>query len=54
MDRISRIRHELIDGQILAMSSASKRHDDIASATLANLYQRLRGRGCSVNGSDLR
>lgn len=54
LDRISRIRHELIDGQILAMSGASKQHDDIASATLANLYQRLRGRGRSVNGSDLR
>jgi Uma2 family endonuclease len=54
LDRISRIRHELIDGQILAMSGASKRHDDISSATLANLYRRLRGRGCSVNGSDLR
>lgn len=54
LDRVSRIRHELIDGQILAMSGASKRHSLITVSVASAILARTRGRECAVFSSDMR
>ncbi|MFQ3659193.1 MAG: Uma2 family endonuclease [Anaerolineae bacterium] len=54
LDRVSRVRHELINGQILAMSGASKKHSLITASASSAIITRTRGRGCSVFSSDMR
>lgn len=47
-------RHELVDGQIVAMSGASRAHNLINLAVASLLRTRLKGRGCETYASDMR
>ncbi len=53
-ERESEIRHELVDGYLYAMTSASDLHEEIAANLLAALHQHLQGSGCRVYGSNLK
>jgi Uma2 family endonuclease len=55
-ERSAEGRHELIDGEIVAMSGASRRHTTIAGNLLASVHAQLRARGrpCRPFGSDMR
>lgn len=48
------IRHEYVDGEILAMTGGSIPHNDIALSFYRALYPHLRQRGCRVNVSDVK
>lgn len=53
-DRASEVRHEFWNGEIFAMSGASWNHGLINGNLASLLRAHLRGRGCSVQSSDLR
>jgi Uma2 family endonuclease len=48
------IRHEYVDGEVFAMSSASKRHNRVASNLTIQLSARLRGRAQRFPSAPLR
>ena len=48
------LRHEYIDGEILAMTGGSIPHNDIALNFYTALRSHLRQRGCRVNVSDVK
>ena len=48
------LRHEFIDGEILAMTGGSIPHNDIALNLYTALRPHLRQRGCRVNVSDVK
>jgi Uma2 family endonuclease len=48
------IRHEYVDGEVYAMSGASKRHNLVAANLHAELRSRLRGGPCQVYISDVK
>lgn len=48
------IRHEYVDGEILAMTGGTIPHNDIALNFYRALYPHLRQRGCRVNVSDVK
>src|SRR5262245_32669255 len=48
MERASEIRHEYLDGEIYAMSGASKRHNRIGNNLHLHLDPHLRGGPCQV------
>jgi Uma2 family endonuclease len=54
MERASDVKHELRDGDILAMAGASPRHNRLAARCLAELDSALRSRPCAPLGSDQR
>lgn len=54
LDRKSPIKHELMAGEIYAMSGASEAHNLITGSTYAMLYNQLRGRSCRVYPSDMK
>jgi Uma2 family endonuclease len=54
IDRASEYKHELIDGEIVAMTGASTRHNLIAMSAGANLYRRLSKGRCTLFPSDMR
>lgn len=47
-------KHEYVNGEVLAMAGAHPAHTHLAMQLGASLVYRLRGRPCSVHGSDLR
>jgi len=47
-------RHEYIDGEVFAMSGASRTHNDIALNLAVALRLSFRGTECAVFGSDMR
>ena len=47
-------KHELIDGEIVAMAGASRRHNVICSNTTISVGYQLRGKGCEIYASDMR
>ena len=53
LERASQTRHELVDGQIVAMAGGSPRHSLIALNVAAVLRAALRDRPCAVLGSDM-
>ncbi len=53
-EQTSKIRHELVDGYLYAMTGASDRHEEIAANLLAILHGHLKGSGCRVYGSNLK
>ncbi|MBI5498355.1 MAG: Uma2 family endonuclease [Deltaproteobacteria bacterium] len=53
-ERRSDTKHEFINGEILAMSGASARHNVIAANILSSLSVLLRSRPCIVYGPDQR
>jgi Uma2 family endonuclease len=48
------LRHEYIDGEILAMTGGTLPHNDIALNFYTALRPHLRSRGCRVNVSDVK
>ncbi len=54
MERDSEVKHEYIDGEILAMAGASENHDLISVNILTNLHVQLRGKPCRPHSSDMR
>lgn len=48
------IRHEYVDGEILAMTGGTIPHNDIVLSFYRALYPHLRQRGCRVNVSDVK
>ena len=48
------LRHEYIDGQLYAMTGASRRHGLIVSNLVAALRPLVRGRGCQLFASDMK
>lgn len=54
LERAAEFRHELIDGQIVAMSGASRRHNLIAINLAREVSSQLRGRPCEVYATDMR
>ena len=50
----SRQRHEYMDGEIVAMAGASRRHSRIATNIGGELYQQLKKKRCEVHYGDLR
>lgn len=53
-ERVSDVRHELVDGYLYAMTGASDRHNEIAGNLFAALHAHLRGSGCRVYISDMK
>lgn len=53
-ERASEFRHEFVDGEIFAMTGASRAHNLICTSTSFALYGQLRGRPCEVYASDMR
>jgi Uma2 family endonuclease len=54
IERISPIKHEYIDGQIIAMAGATKAHVIITGNLSALLLNHLRGKGCIPYATDMK
>lgn len=50
----SDVRHEYLDGEVYAMSGASKNHNRIAMSTSSSLFTQLSNHPCDVFPSDMR
>jgi Uma2 family endonuclease len=48
------LRHEFIDGEIVAMAGGSDLHSALISALTGELYAELRGTPCGLRESNLR
>lgn len=53
-ERQSETKNEYLDGEVLAMSGASREHNLIAWNLSAALHAQLRGRGCEAYVGDMR
>jgi Uma2 family endonuclease len=53
-DSANHIRHELIAGQLFAMSGASANHERICGNIYAEIRQHLKGSPCEPFGSDMK
>lgn len=53
-ERDSEIRHEYLDGEIFAMTGASRKHNAINASLVAALYSQVRSHGCEIFASDMR
>jgi Uma2 family endonuclease len=53
-ERKSESKHEFIDGEVFAMSGASRAHNLISIQTAALLISQVRGKNCEVYASDMR
>ena len=47
------VRHEYLDGEIVAMTGGSVAHDDVRNNVMAKLREHLRGSPCRAFGSDV-
>jgi Uma2 family endonuclease len=54
IDRQSAFKNEFVDGQIFAMTGASRKHNLITSNVNYSLNLQLKGRKCEVYASDMR
>jgi Uma2 family endonuclease len=54
IERASEIRHEYYNGEMFAMSGASRAHNLIATNIVASLRSQFAGRDCEVYQSDMR
>jgi Uma2 family endonuclease len=50
----SNIRHEYLQGEVVAMAGASRKHNQITGALMFLLYGHLRNKDCEVYGGDMR
>jgi Uma2 family endonuclease len=50
----SPIKHQYLDGEVVAMSGASVAHNDIVSNLIGAINPFLKGKGCRIRPSDLR
>ncbi|MBI5670075.1 MAG: Uma2 family endonuclease [Chloroflexi bacterium] len=53
-ERASNTKHEYINGEVVAMTGASRNHNRIAGSAYAALYAQLRNRPCDIFPSDMR
>ena len=53
-DRQHTERHEFVGGQVRAMSDASRRHNNIASATNVAIFNQIADHPCKVYQADMR
>ena len=53
-EKTSEVRHEYIDGEILAMSGASNAHNIISINLLVNLQPKLRQTPCRIYANDMK
>ncbi len=53
-ERRSETRSEYLNGEVLAMTGASRRHNLIVWSLAGALYSQLRGRGCEAYVADMR
>jgi len=53
-ERKATTRHEYVDGQVYAMTGASRAHNLITSNLVSGLIARLRGRPCETYANDMR
>lgn len=53
-ERAAEYKNEYFDGEIFAMTGASRKHNLIATNILGSLWQQFRGRPCEVYPSDMR
>jgi len=54
IDRQSELRNEYYNGEIFAMTGASRKHNLITANVTASLNPQLKGRQCEVYASDMR
>jgi Uma2 family endonuclease len=54
MERVSKIRHEYVDGYIYAMAGGSRSHNKISGNLYAALHQQIKGSPCDVYMSDVK
>ncbi len=54
MERASDIRHEYMDGEIFAMTGASRKHNLINGNVFASLHSQLKNRPCEIYSNDMR
>ena len=54
VEEVSVVRHELIDGEIVAMAGGTPEHAALSSAIPALLGRQLRGQPCRTYSADLR
>ena len=54
LEREAEFKHEYFQGEVRAMAGAGYAHNLICANLTGELYSRLRGKGCSVVGSDQR
>ena len=54
MERDSDIRHQFVQGEIFAMSGASRKHNVISGNTFAALHNQLKNRPCEIYNNDMR
>lgn len=53
-ERASEERHEFIDGEVIAMSGDSERHNRIVGNSFASVYNQIADRPCSAYASNMR
>lgn len=53
-ERQAEIKSEYIDGEVVAMTGASRRHNLIVVSLAANLYTQIRSRPCELYVGDMR
>jgi Uma2 family endonuclease len=54
LERKAEYKSEYYDGEIFAMSGASRKHDALAVQLSFLIYQHLRGKGCHTHSADMR
>ncbi|MDP2832723.1 MAG: Uma2 family endonuclease [Pseudomonadota bacterium] len=54
LEETGEIKHEYVDGEIYAMSGASRRHNMIAINTTLRLKRQAKGTGCEAYTSDVK
>jgi len=54
IEREAEFKSEYFDGEMLAMTGASRKHNLIAGNTFASLHRSLRNQGCEVYMGDMR
>ena len=53
-EREQELKHEYVNGEVLAMSGASLNHNKIVSNIVGNTWSYLKDKPCDIFGSDLR
>jgi Uma2 family endonuclease len=54
LERETDVRHEYIDGELIAMGGASRVHNTIAFNLVAAIRPHLRGTSCRIGGGDMK
>jgi Uma2 family endonuclease len=53
LERLSEIRHEFVDGQMLALAGETLLHDDIVLNIVEALRPKARARGCKLHATNI-